>query len=86
MNKFIWKKIELVRAYKKVFESVEGKLIMADLVRECGVLKNSFRGNHDEFLINEGKRNVALYILSNTNVDLKAILDMVEKQQGEIDG
>ena len=79
-----WKKVELVKAYKKFFDSEDGKLVLADLVRECGMFRDSFRGDTNDMLINEGKRNVLLYILSNTNVDLNTLLKMVSRQsQGE---
>ena len=86
MNKLFWKKVELAKAYKKVFDSEEGKLVLNDLIRVGGILRNSYRKDTNDFLINEGKRNVVLYILANNNIDLKALLDMVERQsKGEID-
>jgi hypothetical protein len=76
-------KATLVKAYKDIFATEAGKLVLKDLVREGGVLRNSYRGNKEEMLINEGKRNMLLYILANTKTDLKAILELAERQSKE---
>ncbi len=81
----LWKKFETVKAYKKVFESPEGKLILQDLVRECGLLNNSYRGDTDDLLFNEGKRNVGLYILANINVDLVKLTELARQSQEKND-
>lgn len=76
-----WKQAKRVEAFKKCFGSEEGKIVLAELVKECGMLRNSFRGNTDELLFNEGKRNVLLYILAIINVDLPSLLDNLEKER-----
>lgn len=76
-----WKQAKKVESFKKCFSSEEGKVVLSELVKECGMLKNSFRGNTDELLFNEGKRNVLLYILSIINVDLPTLLDTLEKER-----
>lgn len=81
-----WKQAKKVEAFKKCFDSEEGKIVLNELVRECGFLRNSYRGNTDELVFNEGKRNVLLFILSIINVDLPTLLDTLEKgrqSQGE---
>jgi hypothetical protein len=81
-----WEKVKLVKAYKNFLSTEDGKLILKDLVRECGMFQNAYRGNRDEMLLREGKRNVLLYILSIINVDLSELIKMVERQsQGEKD-
>jgi hypothetical protein len=86
MNLNPWKKVKLVKAYKDVFASEKGQIILNDLIRECGLLRNCYRGEANDLLVNEGKRNVLLYILSNINVDLNTLIELIERQsKGESD-
>lgn len=79
----LWKKFRVVKAYKEVFETPAGKLVLEDLARECGLLRNTYHGKTDDLLFNEGKRNVGLYILANTNVDLKQLTELLRQSQEE---
>lgn len=76
----LFKAAKRVKAFKDTFATESGKIVLQELVRECGLLKNTYRGNSEELLFNEGKRNVLLYILNNINSDLKAILELAERQ------
>lgn len=76
----LFKAAKRVKAFKDTFATESGKIVLQDLVRECGLLRNTYRGNSEELLFNEGKRNVLLYILNNINADLKAILEVAERQ------
>lgn len=69
--------------YKQIFESEGGKKILTDLAEHCGMLRSSFNGDVNEFLLNEGRRNVFLYILSMTNIDLPALMKMMEDNRKE---
>ena len=73
-----------VKAFKDAFSTEAGKIVLQDLVKECGLFRNSFTGDINSALINEGKRNVLLYILSIINVDLPTLLKMVEDNRKEI--
>ena len=70
-------------AYREVFESEKGKLILADLIEHCGLFRNTFSGDVNTMMLNEGKRNVLLYILSILNIDLLNLLKMVEDNRKE---
>lgn len=78
----LFKAAKRVKAFKDTFATESGKIVLQELVRECGLLRNTYRGNSDELLFNEGKRNVLLYILNNINVDLANLLEAARQSQG----
>ena len=61
----------LVQAYKTVFRSEEGKIVLRDLLTKFHVLSSSMATGHVEFA--EGERNVALYILDKLNTSVEDI-------------
>ena len=82
----LFKQAKKVEAFKRCFNTPDGKIVLSDLAKECGILNNSYNGDTDDLLFNEGKRNVLLYILSIVNVDLPKLLEIIEKErqlQGE---
>ena len=81
--KEMWRRFKVLKAYKDLFSTPNGQLVLADLMKECGVVKSSYRGNPDDLLFNEGKRIIGLYVLANTNVDLSALTKMLERQSQE---
>ena len=59
-------KIKSLRlAYKKTFESEEGKKVLEDLKRRCFYDKPTFVGDINVSAFNEGTRSVVLLILEN---------------------
>ena len=50
------------RAYRTVFATEEGKTVLADLYRFCGVEAQSFANDPCQTAFNEGRRRVALRI------------------------
>lgn len=55
--------LELLEAYKVVFASPHGQMVLKDLAINCHVERTTFdAGNTDVTFFNEGKRAVALYI------------------------
>lgn len=58
-----------IRAYRDVFASDQGKLILKDLIKECHVASPVMAEDTNETFFNEGKRNVFLYIMNRTNLD-----------------
>lgn len=75
--------VERAIAYREIFETEKGKLILADLIDHCGLFRNTYVGDVNTMMINEGKRNVLLYILSILNIDLPTLLKMVEDNRKE---
>lgn len=61
--KFRFRKQQLAKAYKNVFSTSEGQLVLHDIIRRSGVLRSSFDTNPHVTSFKEGERNVALHIL-----------------------
>ena len=79
----LFTRLKVIKAYKDLFATENGKIVLADLIKEGFIFRNTFNGNKDSMLFNEGKRNIVLYITSIINTDLKQLLETIEKSQGE---
>ena len=69
------KTLDVIRAYKTVFNSSEGKIVLYDMMKVCGFRKSIL---HPEPVImghNEGKRSVIIDIIEVLEKDEKTILD-----------
>jgi hypothetical protein len=53
---------QIVRAYRVVFGSPDGQIVLADLVNFCGVAESAFDPNPTVHARNEGKRDVWMHI------------------------
>lgn len=76
---------ELLLRYKRVFGSEDGKKVLYDLMKECGMLKSSFPNNGDvnETLYREGKREVVLRICRLVKMDVNQLDKLIEQQEQE---
>lgn len=72
------KRSEIVSAYRQVFSSAPGKVVLFDLMRTCGVLKASFIQDANAVQFNEGMRAVVIRILRLLREDPKKYLERVE--------
>jgi len=54
---------QLLGDYAETFKSAHGRRVLVDLLKQCFFLSSTFTGNSSTFK-NEGKREVALYIIS----------------------
>ena len=70
-------------AYKRVFNTPDGRLILQDLIEQHGVIHSVFDQNPNLMALREGERNVVLRILSlidcSSNEILKKIKDHSER-------
>ena len=59
-------KEDIKTAYKVIFADATGKKVLEDLERRCFFYRSTFNpeANRDALLMNEGMRNVILYIKS----------------------
>lgn len=80
-------KQQLTAAYKHVFSTEDGKLVLHDLLRSCHALKSSYcRENTHDTAFAEGQRNVALRILGFLNVTDDGILELGKEQKSYLVG
>lgn len=79
------KKEQTLRAYKRVFESEDGMVILKDLMKSCYFFDTTYDLDGIEF--REGQRMVIVQILKTLNLDLGIFIkETLEKQQGEYYG
>lgn len=67
-----WKKREpdqVVRAYREVFNSEAGKIVLEDMMKSFYTLSSTFDPNPHEMAYREGERSVVIRILKTINTD-----------------
>lgn len=70
-------------AYQSLFNLEGGNAVLHDLMDFCHLISNTYCGNRDEFLLNEGKRQVILYILANLNTDVQSLNERIKRKVEE---
>lgn len=76
------KRSEVLSAYRQVFSSEPGKVVLYDIIKICGVLKAGYNPDPYATAFNEGLRSCALRILTilRTNPEkFKAHVEDMEK-------
>lgn len=61
---------ELIKTYKRVFESSDGEEILEDLKKRCNFYSTSFSNDSHETAFREGQRSVVLMIDQMKNKNL----------------
>ena len=86
LSKLGRRKSDLVKAYRKLFASPEGQLVLGDLMKEGYMLKpthdpKSLEAGHK----NEGKRELVLHVLHKLQTDPVKLMQQIReyKQQEE---
>lgn len=73
---------EIIRAYKRVFESEDGKKVISDLMKNAHMFRSTMDANSNEMAYREGERSMVLKILRT----IKADPSELEKYLNEIEG
>ena len=72
-------------AYKRVFGSGDGKLVLLDLMNSAGLLHTTYDPQNpnpvNNMLVAEGRREIVLRILTELNVDLETYLIMFDEAE-----
>jgi hypothetical protein len=71
---------ERIRAYKRFFESDDGRLILNDLKRSCHFYTTTMDGNPQELAYKEGERSVVLRILRTISTDPAELEKILNEQ------
>lgn len=79
----IKKQVALIGAYKEVFSTAAGKLVLEDLRKNHWVGASSFNEKPEVMIFREGERNVVLRIGAIISQDLKSIEKRVEDAKAE---
>jgi hypothetical protein len=73
------RRIALVKAYKEVFGSIDGQVVLKDLVRSAGILE----AEPGKFAA--GRRSIVLEILQNLRFDETALMALAAERLDETD-
>lgn len=77
-------KQDVVEAYNRVFNSVDGQIVLMHILKNSYVLTSTFvRGDPHETALNEGQRRLALSIMRYANMDVNKLIEMAEELQNE---
>jgi len=72
-----------VQAFKAVFETEQGKLVLAQLMSKFHMISPTYTLGKDinpyDIALQEGQRSVVLFILSTLNIDLEALIERIER-------
>jgi hypothetical protein len=77
------KRVDLVRAYKTVFSTYEGKQVLHDMMKTFHILHSTMDGNSHETAFKEGERSVVLRILRTINTDPSELEKILNEQEGQ---
>lgn len=81
-----WKKRErdqVVRAYREVFNSEAGKVVLEDMMKSLHTLSSTFDPNPHEMAYREGERSVVIRILRTINTDPFKLRQRIEEARAE---
>lgn len=71
---------ERIRAYKRVFESEDGKVVLQDLMKSCHIFTSTMDANPTEHAYKEGERSVVLRIMRTLNIDPSKLEEAMKGQ------
>lgn len=74
-----------ILAYKRFFDTEDGKLILKDLMKSCHFMSSTMDVNSHETAFNEGARSVILRIIKTTNTSIEQLNKLIEKLEEEQD-
>lgn len=74
-----------ILAYKRFFDTQDGKLILKDLMKSCHVITSVMDKDPYETAFNEGARSVVLRILKTTNTSIEQLNKLIERLEEEQD-
>lgn len=78
-------RLAIRKSYKQVFNTEDGKQVLAHLCRNCFLTQTTFvAGDPHQTAMNEGSRRVVLSIIRQLNMDEKDLLKQIEEQSNEI--
>lgn len=77
------KKVRLVKAYRELFSSNEGKEVLQDLCKSCSIYTSTMDANPYEMAYKEGARSVILRILRTIEIDPFELDRLIKKGQSE---
>jgi len=74
---------ETILAYKRVFDSKDGKKVLVDLMKSCHMMDTTFDKDPYETHFNEGARSVLIRILKTTKTNMEQLDKFIENMEQE---
>jgi hypothetical protein len=79
------KELRLIQAYKTVFNSDDGKLVLDDILEVCGLTFCSIDENPYVTYANDGKRFVGMHVLSNLEATEEKMRELFRRKYSTIE-
>lgn len=89
MKKKEQQEINKIDCYKVIFNGEKGKIVLRDLLRNCGFFTGTFNADHAHMAFEEGRRSVIMDILRILQIDVNELIEefnrmnMEDKEYGE---
>ena len=80
MFKMFRKKFDLAVHYRNTFSTESGRIVLADLVKNSGIMSSSFDEDSRRHAFNEGNREPVRRILQLLNVDFQEAEKLLEEE------
>lgn len=77
------KKVSLIQDYIKVFSTPEGENVIKDLMEQGYLLTPTYAGDDVKSALNEGKRELVLYILHHLSYDVQSLLGLIDESKNQ---
>lgn len=71
--------LERIKLYQSVFAGPNGKAVLDDLMKNHHILSNTFTGDANQTIFNEGERNVVLRIMSILKLNTNRLQQRIDK-------
>ena len=82
----VFRQYNKIKAYKEVFQSEKGQIILEDLVASFSVMKPSFFDCPRKSAYKEGQKSVVLSILKVLDIDDLALIEEIKKIKNQYGG
>ena len=73
-------KREMLEAYRKVFTSHEGKLVLRDMMKSCSFYDSTYNPDHSTMAFDEGHRAMVLRILNTIKLTPAQVEQMFDAE------
>lgn len=72
--------VENQQLYQRVFDTDDGKRVLADLRKRCYMNATTYNDNHGRMSFSEGRRSIYIHIENLLEKDLKKILEDLTRE------
>lgn len=80
---FVKKRRAIDAAYRRVFNSPDGKLILQDLMEQHSITGTTFDPNPQVSALKEGERNVVLRVMSILDMSSEKVLEKIKEHSAK---